>query len=76
MTQPRRATDQEIQKWVFDRHGFMPEAAWIADCKQQCGIPVEDVRAFQHARFTPCPPQKRPAIKQALRHFGMLPPEP
>jgi len=66
------ATDQEIKNWVWQQYGLRVETSWIADCKQECGIPV-DVRAFQQARVSPCPPNKRPAIKQAFRHFGMLP---
>ena len=67
-------TDREIRNWILRRHGLKVETGWIADCKQECGIPVGDVRAFQPARFSSCPPEKRPAIKQAFRHFGMLPP--
>ena len=69
------ASDHEIRNWVLREHGLTVELAWIADCKRECGIPVDDVRAFQQSRFSPCPPEKRPAIKQAFRHFGMLPPE-
>jgi 23S rRNA (uracil1939-C5)-methyltransferase len=67
------ATDQEIRNWVLREHGLKIEIGWIADCKQECGISVDDVRAFEQARCSPCPPEKRPAIKQAFRHFGMLP---
>jgi hypothetical protein len=65
-------TDQEIKNWVLREHRLKVEAGWIADCKRECGIPVGDVRAFQQARFFPCPPEKRPAIKQAFRYFGLL----
>ena len=70
------ASDQEIRNWVLRGHGLIVEIAWIADCKQECGIPVDDVRAFQQARFSPCPPEKRRAIKQAFRYLGMLPSNP
>ena len=69
------ASNQEIRNWVFRQHGLNIEMAWIADCKLECGIQVDDVRSLQQARFSPCPPEKRPAIKQAFRHFGMLPNE-
>ena len=36
--------------------------------KQECGIPVDDLGSPR----SPCPPEKRPAIKQAFRHFGLL----
>lgn len=44
----------------------------ITDGKQECGIAIDDA---QQTRSSPCPPEKRPAIKQAFRHFGMLPPD-
>ncbi|PYT30811.1 MAG: hypothetical protein DMG57_07070 [Acidobacteria bacterium] len=52
----QRATDQEIQKWISRQHGFVPESAWIAHCKELFG----------------CPPEKVAAIKQAFRRFGLL----
>jgi hypothetical protein len=66
------ATDLDIQKWVQERHGFVPHPAWITHCKQLCGLAVENVRLYQQARFHQCPPDKHPAIKQAFRHFGMM----
>jgi 23S rRNA (uracil1939-C5)-methyltransferase len=62
------ATDQEIRNWVLREHGMKVEIAWISDCKQECGIPVDDLGSPR----SPCPPEKRPAIKQAFRHFGLL----
>ena len=71
---PQFATDLEIQKWVWRFHRFEVELRWIADCRRECGLPANDARASEEARLLPCPPEKRPAIRQALRHFGMLPP--
>jgi hypothetical protein len=70
--QRQLATDLEIQKWVAQYHGFVPDPAWIAHCKQLSGLPVENVRLYQEARFHPCPLDKQPAIRQAFRYFGML----
>jgi len=67
--------DEQIQHWVSDRYGFVPSPAWIADCKRLCGVPVDNVRAYQQSRFNPCPTQHRDAIIKAFRHFGILPPE-
>jgi hypothetical protein len=61
-------TDQEVQKWVARQHGFVPESAWIAHCKELCGIPTPGTAASEN----PCPPEKEAAIKQAFRHFGLL----
>jgi hypothetical protein len=63
-----RATDQEIQKWISRKHGFVPESAWILYCKEQFGLVAEGTAPKEN----PCPPEKMPAIKQALRSFGLL----
>lgn len=68
------AADEQIQRWVHDRYGFIPRPDWIAHCKRLCGLPVRDVRAYQQSRFSPCPPEHRKAILRAFRRFGLLPP--
>jgi hypothetical protein len=66
--QRQMATDLEIQKWVEERHGFVPHPGWIEHCRELCGLPAETLYTA-----SPCPPDKQVAIKQAFRHFGMLP---
>jgi hypothetical protein len=66
-TRPR-ATDQEIQKWISRRHGFVPESAWIVHCKELFGLSAPGTSANEN----PCPTEKVAAIKQAFRHFGLL----
>ena len=63
------ATDQEIQKWVVRKHGFLPHRDWIAHCKELCGLITATP---EHGDSQQCPPNKQPAIKQAFRHFGLL----
>ena len=68
------ATDLEIQKFVQHHHGFLPKRGWIAHVKEAHGITtlrgaVPDRRDRDIAR---CPPDKREAIEEALRHFGMM----
>ena len=63
-----RATDQEIKKWVLRQHGFVPESAWIAYCKELFGIS----QAAPNDHDNPCPPEKVPALKQAFREFGLI----
>jgi hypothetical protein len=65
---PERVSDQEIQKWVSRQHGFVPESAWILDCKEQFGL----VDPGTAPKENPCPPEKVTAIKQAFRWFGLL----
>jgi hypothetical protein len=68
------ATDAEIQKFVQHNHGFIPKMGWIAHVKEVHGIPT--LRGANRARrdrdIEPCPPEKREAIEEALRHFGMM----
>jgi hypothetical protein len=68
------ATDTEIQKFVQRRHSFVPKAEWIAHVKEVHGIPTlrEAARARRHRAVAPCPPEKREAIEEAFRHFGMI----
>ncbi len=69
-----RATYQEIQKWVRQRHGFEPKTCWIAHCKELSRLPVRAAANRQaEQRSQPCPPDKQAAIKQAFQYFGMLP---
>ncbi len=67
------ATYMQIQGWVKRHYMFVPKTAWIAHVKELNGLPVE--RAWNRQgprRAKPCPENKRPAIEEAFRHFGML----
>jgi hypothetical protein len=64
----QRATDQEIQKWISRQHGFVPETAWIAHCKELFGLAASGTALKEN----PCPPEKIATIKQAFRRFGLL----
>ena len=64
----QRATDQEIQKWISRQHGFVPESAWIAHCKELFGLAASGTAPNENL----CPPEKVAAIKQAFRRFGLL----
>jgi hypothetical protein len=66
------ASDLQIEQWVQKEYGFIPHPFWIRHCKelyiQGPGLPVEGRRPWHE-----CPLDKRPAIKAAFFHFGMLP---
>jgi hypothetical protein len=68
------ATDVEIQKFVQRHHGFIPKTGWIVHVKEVHGIAT--LRGAKRARrdrdIEPCPPEKREAIEEALRHFGVI----
>jgi hypothetical protein len=68
------ATDPEIQKFVQRHHGFIPKIGWIAHVKEVHGVPTRRGanRARRDRDSEPCPPEKREAIEEALRHFGMI----
>src|SRR5438034_7565959 len=50
----QRATDQEIQNWISRQHGFVPESAWIAHCKELFGLAAPGTSHNEN----PCPPQR------------------
>lgn len=68
------ATRVEIQKFVQRHHGFVPKTGWIAHVKALRGLPTRRAasRAGRGRRVEPCPPEKREAIEEALRHFGLI----
>lgn len=67
------ATYKQIQAWVKQNYGFVPETCWIADVKSQSGLPMRKAPNRQGAeRVKPCPPKKVGSIRAALHHFGMI----
>ena len=68
------ATYAKIQKYVKERFSYSVKTCWIADMKEQCGIPVRKAnnRTYSDKRENPCPDDKKPAIIEAFKHFGML----
>lgn len=67
-------TYSQIQNFVQRRHGFVPKIGWIAHVKALRGLPTRRSanRAGQARRVEPCPAEKREAIEEALRHFGLI----
>jgi hypothetical protein len=67
--------NNEIQKFVQRHHGFIPTIAWISHVKVVWGLATRQApnRAGQRRSLVPMPPEKREAIEQALRHFGLKP---
>lgn len=68
------ATYSEITKWIKAKYGFVSKSCWIAHVKSDCGLPMRHApnRHDVSRREVPCPPDKRPAIMAALRHFKMI----
>ena len=68
------STYVEIRKYVQRHHGFVPKSAWIGHVKALRGIPTRPAtnRAGRPRRVERCPADKREAIEEALRHFGLM----
>jgi hypothetical protein len=64
----RAVTSDQIQRFVQRHHGFIPTTDWIDHVKVRWGLS----RPGRIRRVVPCPPDKREAIEQALRHFGVI----
>jgi len=64
----------QIQAWVKQHYDFVPKSCWIAHVKSDCGLPtrIAPNRRDPTYRAVPCPPDKRPGILAAFKHFGMI----
>jgi hypothetical protein len=69
-TLPRTPRSRSSQR----HHGFIPKTEWITHVKEVHGIAT--LRGANRVRrdrdVEPCPPEKREAIEEALRHFGVI----
>ena len=59
--------NKEVQFRVRRRAGFVPRGSWIADVKEQLGIPLRRAPNRDGERKHRCPPDKRDAIIEAIR---------
>lgn len=66
------ATDTAIQKFVQHHHGFIPKRGWIAHVKEAHGVAMLRTASRVRHGIEPCPPEKREAIEEALRHFSVI----
>jgi hypothetical protein len=69
------ATYKDVQRFVKEKSGFVPETCWIAHVLElNCASPrLAPNRIDPRRRENPCPPDRRPAIERALRQLGLLP---
>lgn len=66
------ATYKQIQNWVKQNFGFVPETCWIAHVKELSGLPLRKAPNRQgEKRMRPCPSGKVGPIRAVLRFFGM-----
>lgn len=69
-----KPTYDNIKKWVMDNYGLSVSSLYIAQVKDKLGL--EKRKNYNigsgEGRIPNCPPEKEEAIKEALRHFGMI----
>ena len=71
----KKATYQEIKDYVLEHSGLKVSSLYIAQVKQKCGIIEREnynKPKSEDAKQPQCPPEKEKAIKEALKHFGMI----
>ncbi|MBO5353913.1 MAG: 23S rRNA (uracil(1939)-C(5))-methyltransferase RlmD [Lachnospiraceae bacterium] len=71
----KKATYQEIKDYVLEHSGLKVSSLYIAQVKQKCGIIEREnynKPKSEDAKQPQCPPDKEKAIKEALKHFGMI----
>ena len=64
-------TYENIRKYVKETHGLTVSTLNIAQMKAECGMEMECDRSGGKQQ-PKCPPEKREAILDAFRHFGMI----
>ena len=68
-------TYKRIQDYVQEKYGFKVHTAYIAEVKRMVGLDMHKAPNAVERRkheYHPCPPEKVEAIKDALRHFGLI----
>ena len=71
----KKATYQKIKDYVLEHSGLKVSSLYIAQVKQKCGIIEREnynKPKSEDTKQPQCPPDKEKAIKEALKHFGMI----
>lgn len=70
-----KATYDEIQSYVLEKHGLNVSRLYIAQVKSECGMVKRanyNLSRTENPKVLHCPDHKREAIKDAFRHFQMI----
>lgn len=70
-----KATYEEIKAYVLEQTGLQVSNLYIAQVKRECGIIERESYnkpKSEDSRQPQCPEEKRKAIMEALKHFGMV----
>ena len=71
----KKATYPEIKEYVMAHYCYKIPSLYIAQVKQKYGIIEREnynKPKSEDAKQPVCPPDKEKAIKEALKHFGMI----
>ena len=69
------ATYTQIKDYVLEHSGLQVSNLYISQIKRKCGIEVGknyNLPNSENSRQPLCPPDKEKAIKEALKHFGVI----
>ena len=69
-----KATYDEIKAYVSEKYGYKISSLYIAQVKEKVGLSKRENYRIGEGKGVVhhCPPEKEEAIKDALRHFGMM----
>ena len=70
-----KATYDQIKEYVLEHNSLKVSSLYIAQVKRKCGIIEHEnynKTKSEGNRQPKCPLEKKKAIKEALRHFGMI----
>lgn len=70
-----KATYDEIKAYVLEKYGLKVSSLYISQVKRKCGLEVGqsyNLSKKEDAKVPQCPPEKKAAIMEALRHFQMI----
>ena len=70
-----KATYEEIKAYVLEQTGLQVSSLYIAQVKRECGIIEREnynKPKAEDAKQPQCPEEKKKAIEEALKHFGMI----
>lgn len=72
--EPEKITYDSIKDYVIKKYGFKIPSIYIAQVKSKLGIKERENYNIGEgkAKIPNCPPEKEEAIKDALRHFGLI----
>lgn len=71
----KKPTYKQIKEYVLKTHGLKVSSLYIANLKDELGLDKQF--SYEEAEMSAekrpkCPPEKREAILDAFRHFGMI----